>query len=45
MLSDLEVEQLFYVLTNMSPKISLKDLDVNKKAELWLGFQFNVSFA
>ena len=42
MLNDLEVEQLFYILTNMSPKISIKDLDVTKKAELWLGIGFKV---
>ena len=32
-LSDLEVEQLFFIVTNMSPKISVKDLDVVKKRE------------
>ena len=36
-LSDLEVEQLFYIVTNLPPKISVRDLDVTKKAELWLG--------
>ena len=34
MLSDLAVEQLFYIVTGLSPKISVKDLDVTKKAEL-----------
>ena len=35
-LDDLMVEQLFWVVTGMSPKINVKDLDVAKKQQLCL---------
>lgn len=40
MLSDLELEQLIYCLTNMGPRISVNDLDVATKGELKLGLRW-----
>lgn len=34
MLSDMELEQMVFCLTNMGPKISVNDLDVATKSEL-----------
>lgn len=40
MLSDLELEQLIFCLTNMGPRISLNDLDVEPKTQLKLGLRW-----
>ena len=34
MLSELQLEQLLYCLTGLSPKISVKDLDVKTRSQL-----------
>ena len=45
MLSELQLEQLLYCLTGLSPKISVKDLDVKTRSQLkpdsnlWRGFE------
>ncbi|CAL1136594.1 unnamed protein product, partial [Cladocopium goreaui] len=38
MLSELQLEQLLWCLTGLSPKISVKDLDVKTRCELTLGW-------
>ena len=41
-LDDIQVEQLFWVVTNMHPRICVKDLDVSKKCQLLLGFEVGI---
>ena len=40
MLSDLQLEQLLFCLTGLSPKISVKDLDVKTRSQLKPGSKF-----
>lgn len=42
MLSELQLEQLLWCLTGLSPKISVKDLDVKTRCELTLGWTQNL---